>query len=276
MMKKKRVLFVSQEMTPFVRESEISTLSNELALGIMSTNEIRNFMPKYGLINERRHQLHEVIRLSGINLIVNNSDYPLIMKVASIQPSRMQVYFVENEEFFKRKAFYGDENTPFFTDNDERTIFYSKGIVETVKKLGWAPDIVVCSGWMCGLLPLYLKTIFKNEPLLSNAKIVTILYNMNLNDSFTPDFAKKIASDDISKSNLKILEQPTVKNLYKLAANHSEALAIGTPNPEKDLKEIVEQSGLPVWNFEEDAEKRVSSFLNFLEEVLEGSEILTE
>ena len=168
-MKKTRVLYITQEITPHLPETPLSKIGRFLPQGIQEEGkEIRTFMPKYGCINERRHQLHEVIRLSGMNLIIDDADHPLIIKVASIQPARMQVYFIDNEEYFKRKAVFADEAGKQFKDNDERAIFFCRGVLETVRKLGWAPDIVHCHGWMTSLVPLYIKTSYKKEPIFEN------------------------------------------------------------------------------------------------------------
>lgn len=274
-MKKRKVLFISQEMTPFLPESEMAKFSGELALSIMSAgNEIRNFMPRYGLVNERRHQLHEVIRLSGINLIVNNMDYPLIIKVASIQPSRMQVYFVENEDFFKRKALYGDITTPFFADNDERVIFFSKGVIETVKKLGWAPEIIICNGWKASLVPLYLKTIYKNEPLFARSKVVVTLFNEAVENSLTKDFAKKVASDNINLQYLKPVKEGKLTGLYELAVEMADGVMAGTPRLASSLRKIYETSEVPKLDYIEHAEERIEAFHAFADEVIEKSSLL--
>ena len=160
-MKKKKILFISQEITPYVEENELASIGRNLPQGIQeSGREIRTFMPKFGCINERRNQLHEVIRLSGMNLIINENDHPLIIKVGSIQAARMQVYFIDSEDFFQRKAIFNCNDTgKFFEDNDERAIFFARGVLETVKKLGWVPDIIHCHGWMTSLVPLYLSLI---------------------------------------------------------------------------------------------------------------------
>ena len=169
---KKRVLFVSQEINPFLPETEISTTSRSLPqITQDSGKEIRIFMPRYGIVNERRHQLHEVIRLSGMNLVVDDHDHPLSIKVASIPKERIQVYFIDNDEYFKRKATLTDENGKLFSDNDERAIFFAKGVIETVKKLNWAPDVIHVHGWLASLLPIYLKEYYKDEPLFSESKI---------------------------------------------------------------------------------------------------------
>ena len=173
----KRILFVSSELVPYLPENQVSLMSYESPRVVNSNGgQIRIFMPRYGNINERRHQLHEVIRLSGMNLVINDMDMPLIIKVASIPKERIQVYFIDNEEYFKRKATFFDADGKLFDDNDERAIFFAKGVVETVKKLNWAPDVIHVHGWMASLLPIYLRTYYKDEPIFADAKIVTSVY----------------------------------------------------------------------------------------------------
>ena len=192
-MKDKRILYVSSEVVPYLPETEISSMSFEAPRMVNKLGgQIRIFMPRYGNINERRHQLHEVIRLSGINLVINDLDMPLIIKVASIPKERIQVYFIDNEEYFKRKATLTDENGKLFDDNDERSIFFAKGVIETVKKLNWAPDIIHVHGWLAALLPLYLKEYFKDEPLFAESKIVTSVYNQSFDGSLNKEMIEKI------------------------------------------------------------------------------------
>ena len=177
-MEKKKVLFISQEIFPFLPKSEISSVARRLPqITQEEGKEIRVFTPRYGVINERRHQLHEVIRLSGLNLSIDDQDHPLIIKVASVPQARMQVYFIDNEEYFRRKATFLDEDHELFEDNDERTLFFGKGVIETVKKLGWKPDIIHIHGWMTCCLPLYIKEFEQNEPLFKDTKIVFSSYN---------------------------------------------------------------------------------------------------
>ena len=198
-MKDKRILYVSSEVVPYLPETEISSMSFEAPRMVNKQGgQIRIFMPRYGNINERRHQLHEVIRLSGINLVINDLDMPLIIKVASIPKERIQVYFIDNEEYFKRKATLTDENGKMFTDNDERAIFFAKGVIETVKKLNWAPDIIHVHGWLASLLPLYLNEYYKNEPLFSESKIVTSIYNQSFESTLDKKMIQKIKFDNIS------------------------------------------------------------------------------
>jgi starch synthase len=177
-MEKKRLLLITQEMEPYTEGNDISALVGKLPKFLQDNGyELRILMPRYGVVNERRHRLHEVVRLSGMNIIVDDDDYPLLIKVASLPNSRLQVYFLDNEEFFKRKQVFEDENGKPFEDNAERMTFFCKGAIETVKKFGWAPDIVFCHGWMTSLIPLYLRTTYKTEPIFINAHIVYGAYD---------------------------------------------------------------------------------------------------
>jgi len=199
-MKDKRILYVSSEVIPYLPETEIASMSFDAPQMVNSKGgQIRIFMPRYGNINERRHQLHEVIRLSGMNLVINDFDMPLIIKVASIPKERIQVYFIDNEEYFKRKATFTDEDGNLFKDNDERAIFFAKGVVETVKKLNWAPDIIHVHGWLASLLPLYLKKYYASEPLFKESKIVMSVYNSGFNGTLNEELIDKIAFDGIDK-----------------------------------------------------------------------------
>src|SRR6056297_2237944 len=201
----KKILFVSSELVPYLPENEVSLMSYETPRMVNSNGgQIRIFMPRFGNINERRHQLHEVIRLSGLNMVVNDLDMPLIIKVASIPKERMQVYFIDNEDYFKRKAMYSDEDGELFEDNDERAVFFAKGVIETVKKLNWAPDIIHVNGWMASLLPLYLKEFYKTEPLFTESKIVTSVYNQSFEGTLDKKMINKVAFDGIDKDSAKL------------------------------------------------------------------------
>ena len=220
-MKDKRILYVSSEVVPYLPETEISSMSFEAPRMVNKQGgQIRIFMPRYGNINERRHQLHEVIRLSGINLVINDLDMPLIIKVASIPKERIQVYFIDNEEYFKRKATLTDEDGNLFPDNDERAIFFAKGVIETVKKLNWAPDIIHVHGWLASLLPLYLKQYYKDEPLFTESKIVTSVYNQSFDDALNKEMINKIKFDNIEGESVSSLIEPTYKNIMKVAIDH--------------------------------------------------------
>src|SRR5947208_13465431 len=192
-MRKARVLFVSSEIIPYLEPNEQSTIARFLPQGIQERGrEIRTFMPRFGVINERRNQLHEVIRLSGMNLIIDDNDHPLIIKVASIQSARMQVYFIDNEEYFQRKMVFRDAKEKFFKDNEDRLIFFCRGVLETVKKLGWAPDLIHCHGWMTSLIPFFVKTGYKDDPMFRNSRVVYSSYYHDLDETLSPNLPKKM------------------------------------------------------------------------------------
>jgi starch synthase len=224
--------------------------------------QIRIFMPRYGNINERRHQLHEVIRLSGMNLVINDLDMPLIIKVASIPKERMQVYFIDNEDYFKRKATFADEEGNFFKDNDERAIFFAKGVIETVKKLNWSPDIIHVHGWLASFLPLYLRNYYGNEPLFENSKIVTSVYNQGFNGTLNAEVSNKIKFDAIDDQALTHLDNPTFENVMKVAINNSDAVIIGSEDISKELETYIEGLDKPVLAFQqmEDMEREYLEF----------------
>ena len=202
-MKNQKILYVSSEVVPYLPETEISSMSFEIPRMINKQGgQIRIFMPKYGSINERRHQLHEVIRLSGLNLVINDLDMPLIIKVASIPKERIQVYFIDNEDYFKRKATFNDENGKLFKDNDERGIFFAKGLIETIKRLNWPPDIIHVHGWLSSFFPLYLKEVYKDEPIFQNSKIITSIYGTGFAGSLNKKLQDKIIFDEIEKNKI--------------------------------------------------------------------------
>ncbi|MBU2950612.1 glycogen/starch synthase [Tamlana agarivorans] len=249
-MKDKRILYVSSEVVPYLPETEISSMSFEAPRMVnQQGGQIRIFMPRYGNINERRHQLHEVIRLSGINLVINDLDMPLIIKVASIPKERIQVYFIDNDEYFKRKATLTDEAGKLFPDNDERAIFFAKGVIETVKKLNWAPDIIHVHGWLASLLPLYFKEYYKDEPLFSESKIVTSVYNQSFSGSLNEEMINKIKFDNIDDEAVKPLEEPTYTNLMKVAIDYSDALIIGSETIPEDLNAYLKASDKPILEY---------------------------
>ena len=243
----KKILFVSSELVPYLPENEVSLMSYEAPRMVNSKGgQIRIFMPRYGNINERRHQLHEVIRLSGMNLVINDMDMPLIIKVASIPKERIQVYFIDNEEYFKRKATFADENGDLFPDNDERAIFFAKGVVETVKKLNWSPDIIHVHGWMASLLPLYLREYYADEPLFADSKIVTSIYGRSFEGTLNEELSAKIAFDDIPKERLEGLNPPDYNNLLKIAVDYSDAVILAAEGIPDDLREYVAGQDKPV------------------------------
>ena len=245
-MQNKKVLVISSEVIPYLPQSERSINSFKIPKSINDAGgQTRIFMPRYGLINERRHQLHEVIRLSGMNLVINDMDMPLIIKVASIPKERMQVYFIDNDEYFKRKHILHDEEGNLFGDNDERMIFFTKGVIETVKKLNWSPDVILLHGWFTALFPLYMKTYFAEDPIFEQSKLVTALYENDLNGDLASDIKDKIAFDQINED-LSGLETPNYKALMDLAIRYSDGLVLASDAIDPDVVAQAEASGLPL------------------------------
>ena len=237
-------------LVPYLPENEVSLMSYETPRMVNSNGgQIRIFMPRFGNINERRHQLHEVIRLSGMNLVINDMDMPLIIKVASIPRERIQVYFIDNDEYFKRKATFTDEDGKLFPDNDERAIFFAKGVVETVKKLNWSPDIIHVHGWMASLLPLYLKKFYADEPLFSESKIIMSVYGQGFDGTLDKDLIKKIAFDGVPEESIKALEEPNYNNLLKVAVDYADAVILAAENIPADLEDYISKLEKPVLPF---------------------------
>ncbi|QTE21602.1 glycogen/starch synthase [Polaribacter cellanae] len=261
-MKDKRILFVSSEVVPYLPETELSSTAFNAAKNAHSKGvQTRIFMPRFGVINERRHQLHEVIRLSGMNLVVNDMDMPLIIKVASIPKERMQVYFIDNEEYFKRKAVFTDEDDQLFPDNDERAIFFAKGVIETVKKLNWAPDIIHVHGWLASLLPLYLKEYYNEEPLFTESKIVTSIYNDTFENTLNENLADKVKFDLKDASKTETIKTPNHTNILKSAIENSDAIIHGSETISEELSSFIEGKDIPVLEFQ--SENFKESYLNF-------------
>ena len=249
-MEDKRILYVSSEVVPYLAENEVSLMSYDVPKMINDQGgQIRIFMPRYGNINERRHQLHEVIRLSGMNLVVNDLDMPLIIKVASIPKERIQVYFIDNDEYFKRKATFSDEDGLLYPDNDERAIFFAKGVVETVKKLNWVPDIIHVHGWMASLLPIYMKHYYKDEALFSETKIVTSVYGQSFEGTLNSEMINKVKFDNVPHDSIKELELPNYENLIIAAVNHSDGVIVASQNITPSLTKYIESSGKPFLPF---------------------------
>ncbi|MEI6488497.1 MAG: glycogen/starch synthase [Bacteroidota bacterium] len=246
-MKKKeraRVLFVSQEIAPYLDPTPMSSIGRHLPQGIQERGrEIRTFMPKFGIINERRNQLHEVIRLSGMNLIIEGNDHPLIIKVASIQSARMQVYFIDNQEYFERKFTLTDKKGDHFADNDERAIFFCRGVIETVKKLGWAPHVVHLQGWMTGLVALYLKKSFKDNPLFAESKIIYSVYDDEFDTPLSKDFSRKLMHEGLVKADLDNYKTPSYINLSKQAIDLADGIIKGSAKLNPELEKYIKKSG---------------------------------
>ena len=260
----KRVLFVNSEIYPYLPESEIANIGRFLPQGIQERKkEIRSFMPRYGCINERKNQLHEVIRLSGMNIIINDVDRPLVIKVASISSARMQVYFIDNDDYFHRKSVFRDEDGQFFGDNAERAIFFARGVLETVKKLRWAPDIIHCQGWISHILPVYLKKVYKDDPIFASSKVVLSLYDDIADEGFSEDFKEKILMGGITEADLKDMEKPDGINLAKLAAGYSDGIIYGSAEISSEVREYCAKLGIPSLEYDSEAIKDGSYIENY-------------
>jgi starch synthase len=258
---KKRILFIANEMSPYLELTEFSEMVNRLAIKSNDNGfEVRCIMPRFGIINERRHRLHEVVRLSGINISVDDDDFPLQIKVASLPNARLQVYFLENEDLFKRKTVFADENEQWFDDNGLRTIFYCKGALETVKKFGWPPDVIHCSGWMTGLVPLYVKTAYKKDPVFSNSKVVYTIGQNTFTEAFEKDFLKRVAiHENVKDKELAPLKENNNTALFKTGATYADAITFGADKTHKSLDEFAKAKGKKVLGY--NAESDLTDYL---------------
>jgi starch synthase len=265
-MGKSKLLFITHEMSPFLELTKISEITRQLPQAMQDKGfEIRILMPRFGNINERRNRLHEVIRLSGMNIIINDNDNPLIIKVASIPAARMQVYFLDNEEYFQRKHVFADKEGKFYADNDERMIFFCKGALETVKKLGWSPDIVHCHGWMSALVPTYIKTTYKDDPTFKHAKVVYSVYENAFTDQMSPDFAQKAVMSDMTEQNTEVFKTGTNNALHMGAIQYSDAVVLAAENIDAEVLNNVKNSGKSVLEFNSTAD--FENYYNFYDEI---------
>ncbi|MEM7161183.1 MAG: glycogen/starch synthase [Bacteroidota bacterium] len=273
-MENSKILYISQEITPFLPSSEISEIARHLPQHMLENgNEIRVFMPRFGCINERRHQLHEVIRLSGMNLVIDDADHPLIIKVASIPTARMQVYFIDNEEFFQRKAVLTDDKGKYFDDNDERSMFFCKGVLETVKKLGWKPDIVHCHGWMTAMVPFFIKNLFNEDPHFAESKLIYTAYDSAFDKPLDKNLLGKYEYEGLETEQVEYLKDASFANINKLAFDYSDAIVFGSKNLPKDVIKIAEQTGKPILEYRNEEEYREAN-QNFYHEVFNESSVL--
>jgi len=268
-MEAKKVLFITQEITPYVAESEMSLMGRQLPQAIQERGkEIRTFMPKWGHVNERRNQLHEVIRLSGMNLIIDDTDHPLIIKVASIQAARMQVYFIDNDDYFQHRLMATDENGLEYTDNEERAIFYARGVLETVKKLRWCPDIIHCQGWMSAFVPLYVKKAYQDEPSFRDSKIIFSLFGECPQSTVEKNLIDKLMLKGIEKEDIKsIIKEPTTYNdLLQLAISYSDGIIQNSEKVSTDLLDYARGKGIPTLEYQS-PDTYTEAFNNFYDEI---------
>jgi starch synthase len=274
-MSKSKILYVTQSIAPFLENDGLAELVRKLSQGNNDQeNEIRVFMPKFGIVNERRHQLHEVIRLSGMNLIINNSDHPLIIKVASIPQARMQVYFIDNDEFFKRKSMFHDDKGTFHKDNEDRALFFCRGVFETVKKLGWSPEIIHCHGWMSAFVPLYLKTFYGNDPHFTDSKSIFTTYNKDIDEPLSDIILNKLKSDNISEMDADVLSTPSVLNLHKLGIKWSDGVTFGCETINEDLLSYAKEQNKPILGYQSE-DTIIDTNKEFYSAVL-GSQIMVD
>ena len=266
-MEAKKILFITQEIVPYVPETELSVMGRYLPQSIQEKGrEIRTFMPKWGNINERRNQLHEVIRLSGMNLIIDDTDHPLIIKVASIQAARMQVYFIDNDDYFMKRQMATEEEGNEYEDNGERAIFYARGVLETVKKLRWTPDVIHCQGWMSALVPLYIKTAYKDEPSFCDSKVVYALHNDELKQNLGANFGNCIAYKDVDASVLSEFSQDfTFEELNKLAVKYSDGLIMAGDKANPNIAEYAHANNIPVLEYP--GENYADAYADFYDKV---------
>lgn len=260
-----KVLFISQEISPYLPESPMAKVGHDLPQGIQELGyEVRTFMPKYGYINERRNQLHEVIRLSGMNLIIDDTDHPLIIKVATMQPAHMQVYFIYNDDYFMRNVTKEMETDTSTEDNDERSIFFVRGAMETVKKLRWEPDIIHCHGWITALTPIYLKRLYSDDPTFANSKIVYSLYENEVPAVLDSRLAEKLKMDGILPEDVAAIDGKPVDNLAltKMAIANSNGVIQYSKNIDPQIIKFIKKSGIPFLPYQ-DEENYVNAYADF-------------
>ena len=265
-----RILYVCQEIAPYLPETEESLLCRSLSQAMQErNNEVRTFMPRYGCINERRNQLHEVIRLSGMNLIIDDNDHQLIIKVASIPSARIQIYFIDNDDYFARKAVLTDETGSEFADNDERMVFFARGVLETVKKLHWSPTVVHCHGWFSAIAPVYLKRVFNDDPVFRDVKIVVSLYNDAFTRPLDPKLKQTVESEGMGDENSAIIDNPTYENLCRYVIGYADGIAIGSADVNEAVLEMARNSGKPLLEYRPtDEEDFFDNYNRFYETLL--------
>jgi starch synthase len=267
MIQGKKMLYISQEIFPYLPESEMANIGRSLPLAAQEKGyDVRIFMPRFGAVNERRNQLHEVIRLSGLNIIIDDTDHPLILKVASLLPSRLQIYFIDNDDYFHRQGTVAEDNGDEYPDNDERMIFFTRGVLETVKKLRWTPDIIHCQGWMTALTPLYLKKAYHQDPFFSNSKVIYSVFDNDLKKPLHPEFSRRILFEGIVKEDITALHNTEIDTaaLTRLAIDYSDAAVQASEYLDPKIAEYVQQKNIKFLPFA-GAENCEKSYLDFYE-----------
>ncbi|MBU46572.1 MAG: glycogen synthase [Flavobacteriales bacterium] len=275
-MEKKRVLYVSQEINPYTGETSMGDVANLLPQKTQENGkDIRIFLPRFGTINERRHQLHEVIRLSGMNLIIDDFDHQLIIKVASIQKLRLQVYFIDNEEYFPSRQMFHDLEDNFMSNNDERMIFYCKGVIETVRKLGWAPDIIHCQGWFASLVPMYIKKLYAQEPLFDNVKVIYSVFETSFDGVLSNSLTEKLLFEKLEESDVSGIQQSNINNLHKFAIDYADAVVQASANIDKRILSHIKSSGKPFMEYP-GAEDYIDAYQDFYGQFIDQDDEIAE
>jgi starch synthase len=268
MQERKRILIVTQEMHPYLEQTDIARLTKGLPQYLNESGyEIRVLMPRYGLINERRHRLHEVVRLSGMNIIINNDDYPLIIKVASLPGARLQVYFMDNEEFFKRKFAFNDEKGNFYPDNPERMLFFNRSVIETMRKFNWAPHLIHLHGWMTSLIPLYLRTAYKNDPVFKQSKVVYSVYDNVFRESFANRLIEKNPVPGAKEADISYFKKADNASLTVGGAAHAHGIIIGSQKLDKKITDRLKNLKKPRLEYKAPGE-HFETYLNFYRQLL--------
>ena len=274
-MEKKRILYVSQEISPYTGETPMGDISSVLPQHMQEQGmDIRMFLPRFGTINERRHQLHEVIRLSGMNLIIDDFDHQLIIKVASIQKLRLQVYFIDNDEYFPRRRLFHEEDGSLMSNNDERMLFYCKGVIETVRKLGWKPDVIHCQGWFSSLVPMYIKKLYNNDPLFENVKVIYSVSDNMFKGTLSNSLPEKLLFEDLNHDDVSILDDATIINLHKHAINYSDGVIQSSPDILPEVLEYIKSSAKLFMEYP-GSENYESTYRQFYEQFIEEEVVLT-
>jgi len=273
-MRKKRVLYVSQEIVPYTGETTMGEVASLLPQKTQENGkDIRMFLPKFGTINERRHQLHEVIRLSGMNLIIDDFDHQLIIKVGSIQKLRMQVYFIDNDEYFPKKQMLHEEDGSFVKNNDERMIFYCKGVIETVRKLGWKPDVIHCQGWFTSLVPMYIKKLYAGDPLFEDVKVIYSVFDNTYEGVLSATLPEKLLFEDLEDADVAMLKDSNINNLHKHAVDYADAIVQASADMDKEVLEYIKSSEKPFMEYP-GAEDYIDAYQEFYEQFIEEEEVV--
>ena len=266
-------MYVSQEIIPYTGETTMGEVASSLPQKTQENGkDIRMFLPKFGSINERKHQLHEVIRLSGMNLIIDDFDHQLIIKVASIQKLRLQVYFIDNDEYFPRRQMFHEEDGSFMKNNDERMIFYCKGVIETVRKLGWKPDVIHCQGWFTSLVPMYIKKLYAGNPLFEDVKIIYSVFDTSFDGVLSNTLPEKLLFENLEESDVASLKTANITNLHKFAIDHSDAVVQASADMNKEILEYIKSSEKPFMEYP-GAEDYIDAYQDFYEQFIKEEEV---